>query len=245
MTDEINAAFLETADIETSSADYAGRFAGKAGQWLLDVQWRCMRPFLDGQSVETVLDIGGGHGQLAVPLAREGYRVTVLGSALSCRKLLEPDVDTGDRLSFTAGNVIELPFEDRSFDAVISFRLLPHCERWPSLIEECCRVARKVIVVDYPTWQSVNCLIPWLFNAKKKVEKNTRGYTLFHHCQILNAFKSHGFSRWHRRNQYFWPMVLHRMLKAPMVSEGLEWLPAKLGCTWFWGSPTVLCLERD
>ena len=36
-----------------------------------------------------MLDVGGGHGQLAIPLCRAGYRVTVLGSDASCRRRLE------------------------------------------------------------------------------------------------------------------------------------------------------------
>ena len=74
-------------------------------------------------------------------------------------------VDSG-ACRFQVGNVVDLPFPDRSFDAAISFRLLTHCEAWPVLIRELCRVARRTVIVDYPTSQSVRfhlglCLL-WL-----------------------------------------------------------------------------------
>ena len=78
--------FPETADIETSNDDYATRFAGKTGAWMLDVQTRLTRRQLASFPKGTLLDVGGGHGQLAHPLADDGWDITVLGSAPSCEK---------------------------------------------------------------------------------------------------------------------------------------------------------------
>ena len=72
--------FPETADIHTSSDEYATRFSGAAGTWMLDVQEQITRRLLRGFEGSSVLDVGGGHGQLAIPLCRDGWRVTVLGS---------------------------------------------------------------------------------------------------------------------------------------------------------------------
>ena len=133
--------FPETADIETSSDDYATRFAGATGAWMLEVQERIATALLEKHPARTVLDVGGGHGQLAVPLCRAGYAVTVLGSAERCRRRVAAVVDDG-ACTFTVGNVIDLPFADRSFDAVLCFRLLTHCTQWPRLVAELCRVTR-------------------------------------------------------------------------------------------------------
>ncbi len=60
--------FPETADIETSSDGYANRFGGKTGAWMLAVQERVTKQLLrDVPASATVLDVGGGHGQLAIP----------------------------------------------------------------------------------------------------------------------------------------------------------------------------------
>ena len=80
---------------------------------------------------------------------------------------------------FVVGNVLALPFPDKSFDVVLCFRLLTHCERWPELVRELCRVARCAVIVDYPTGQSLNAIAPALFGAKQKYERNTRHWMLF------------------------------------------------------------------
>ena len=99
---------------------------------------------------------GSGKSTLSYVLAgRDGYDVTVLGSAESCRHRIADLVDTG-KCRFVTGNVTAPPFDDKSFDAVISFRLVTHSEDWPMLIAGLCRIARKAVIVDYPTSQSLN-----------------------------------------------------------------------------------------
>ena len=233
------APFPETADIETSTDAYAGRFAGSHGQWMLDVQERLTLDLLPTRpGVATVLDVGGGHGQLAHPLAREGYEVTVVGSDPSCAHRIQSLIDDG-RCRFVVGNVIDLPFADRSFDAVICFRLLTHCERWPTLVAELCRVARHAVIVDYPTSQSLNAIAPLFFGAKKKFETNTRTWTLFRHRQVRDAFADHGWELTGRRGQFFLPMVVHRMLKSRPLSAGMEGITRALGLNRLGGTPVI------
>jgi SAM-dependent methyltransferase len=181
----------------------------------------------------TGLDVGGGHGQTAPFLTKKGLAVTVTGSAPSCQKRLPSD------MPFLIADHLALPFEDHSVDVVISFRLLPHCERWPELIRELCRISSKRVIVDYPAKQSVNFLADALFGLKKNVEKNTRPFTLFSHREIREAFSQHGY-RVRRHPQFFWPMVLHRMLKNPKISRVIEAPPRCLGLTRLFGSPVVL-----
>lgn len=230
--------FPETADIETSSADYAGRFASRAGQWMLALQEAIVCRWLPGDSPQTVLDVGGGHAQLAPPLARLGHAVTVVGSDPVCAARLEPDLGQG-RLAFRVGNVIALPFDDRSFDTVVCIRLLPHCERWPELVAELCRVARKRVIVDYPAFWSVNVVADRLFALKRRVEANTRPFRLFRHAEVREGFRKGGFRPARRKPQFFLPMVLHRMLNQPAFSSGLEKAFAAFGLTSIWGSPVL------
>ncbi len=237
------ARFPETADIETSSDDYASRFSGTTGKWMLRVQEGITLDKLWSRGASTILDVGGGHGQLAVPLCREGFDVTVLGSDESCRKRIEEPVRSG-RCRFVVGNVIALPFEDESFDAVISFRLLTHCSRWPELVKELCRVARKSVVVDYPTSQSINMIAPALFRAKKRIEGNTRTWRLFRNAEVRDEFARHGFEVVTRTGQFFLPMVLHRALKCASLSSALEGICRGTGLSGLWGSPVIVELAR-
>ena len=240
----IESPYPETADIETSNDDYATRFAGPEGQWMLDVQEKRTRQLLDSLGASTILDVGGGHGQLAIPLAGSGYNLTILGSHASCEKRIRSITEDGTA-TFVIGNVIQLPFEDNSFDVVIAFRLMTHCERWPELVAELCRCARKAVIVDYPTSQSLNAIAPMFFKAKKKLEVNTRTWRLFRHREVLDAFGSSGYRRAARRGQFFLPMVLHRMLKNKAVSTFLESLCKVTGLTAIWGSPVIIRFEPD
>ncbi len=243
MTDSIATSFPDTADIETSSDKYAERFSGAAGQWMLGVQERITMAFVAKTNPSSILDVGGGHGQLAVPLCEDGHKVTVLGSAESCRKRIKTVIESG-QCEFKIGNMTELPFPDRSFDTVISFRLLAHCSRWPQLVKELCRVAKNDVVIDYPTSQSLNRIAPLLFKAKKKFEGDTRTWALFRHRDVIDAFRCHGFELRRKKGQFFLPMVLHRALKCRTLSVALEGICHVLGLTALWGSPAIVWLTR-
>lgn len=239
------ARYPETADIETSNDDYATRFKGKTGAWMLRVQ-ECGALSLLKDSIGsggTVLDVGGGHGQLAIPMCRDGYKVTVLSSAESCRKRISGVVDSG-KCEFKTGNVIDLPFPDKSFDAVVAVRMLTHCAQWEKLVSEMCRVSRGPVITDYPTSQSLNAVAPALFKAKKKYEKNTREWRLFRHAEVRNAFSAAGFNETGRVAQFFLPMVVHRALKCAAVSAFLEGICGLLLLRRMWGTPVIVREER-
>jgi SAM-dependent methyltransferase len=232
----------EPADIATSSDAYAARFAGPSGAWLLGVQERLTLAALRAAGARTVLDVGGGHGQLARPMVRDGFDVTVLGSAPVCAHRIRDLVDA-QRCRFVTGDVLQLPFPDRSFDAVLSFRLVMHCDEWPRLVAEFCRVARHTVVIDYPLQSGLNALAPWLFAAKKSLERNTRTWRNFRHAELAEAFARHHFLRASRQGQFLWPMVLHRALKSPALSAALE--SATLGLNRRLGSPVIAAFTRQ
>jgi|GEM_PF-135737 len=250
MPHDILDAFPETADIETASDDYAQRFAGAVGAWMLKMQETVVLDLLQNHpAVPTlrevgILDVGGGHGQLAVPLCRAKYPVTVVGSAKACVRRIAALVDTG-QCRFQVANVLKLPFADRSFDTVLCFRLVTHCARWEELIGELCRVAARAVIVDYPTSQSLNCMAPHLFGAKKKLEGNTRTFRLFRHEEIAGAFARHNFVPGRRCGQFGLPMVLHRRLKCRPLSAVMEGLLRQAGLVRRWGSPVILELRRQ
>jgi SAM-dependent methyltransferase len=231
------------ADIETSSEDYASRFKGPAGEWMLDRQQRITLDLLKTIGARRVLDVGGGHGQLTGPLVRAGYDVTVHGSADICRKRIAPLVDAG-KCQFVTSSFLALPFPDRSFDAVVSVRLIMHTDQWPRLIAEMCRVARHAVLVDYPSVSGMNMLSPLLFGAKKRLEKNTRAWRNFRHTEVAEAFSAQGFHPVKRQGQFFFPMVIHRTLQLPLLSSALEGASGLLGLNRCWGSPVLARFDR-
>ena len=233
----------EDADVETSSAAYAERFRGPVGTWFLDVQARATLELLAPWPRARVLDVGGGHGQLAGPLADAGHEVTVYGSDAVCRERVRALVDAG-RARFESGDLLRAPFPDLSFDAVLSFRLLPHVAAWPALVAELCRLAARVVVVDYPTRRSVNALAGPLFEAKKTVEGDTRPFTVFRDAEVEDAFRANGFRVTARRPQFFLPMALHRAHGRGGLARALESVPRATRLTQALGSPVILRVER-
>jgi ubiquinone/menaquinone biosynthesis C-methylase UbiE len=234
---------VENADQHSSTEEYAQRFAGPTGEWMLEIQERSVLCMLDVDE-RSVLDIGGGHGQIAPVLARIDRSVTVLGSSHSCSERLQGLIEAG-AISFKVGNLIELPFAERSFDCAVSLRLMSHCTAWPTLIAEMCRVADRSVIFDYPSWYSTNFLTPLLFSIKRKLEGNTRTYRIFTRRELVREFHKHGFRVAKLNKQFFFPMGIHRALKSKSLSAAIEGVARMFGLTYLWGSPVIIKFERN
>ena len=233
----------EDPDVETASEDYAGRFAGPVGAWFLDLQARVTLDLLRPYPGARILEVGGGHAQLAGPLSQAGYRVTVTGSSPACRERLDRLLPPG-AVDLVVCDLLELPWEEASFDLVLAFRLLPHLEGWQRLLAEMARVARRGVIVDYPELISFNLLSQGLFAAKKAVEKNTRPFTCFRTREVKQVLAAQGLDFFARKAQFFLPMALHRALGAAPLSRGMEAVCRGLGLTALAGSPVILKAER-
>jgi SAM-dependent methyltransferase len=234
---------MTDADVETSSAAYARRFEGPVGQWFLDVQARSTLELLRPRAGTSVLDVGGGHAQLTGPLVAAGCDVTVYGSADRCSERLQEWVRLG-QARFRSGPLLQAPWPDASFDAALAFRLLPHVDRWRELVGELCRLARHVVIVDYPTARSANAVSGALFGVKKGIEGDTRPFRVFRDAEVEEAFAAAGFVRTARRPQFLLPMALHRGLRLASLSRALEAAAHAAGLTRAWGSPVILRAER-
>jgi ubiquinone/menaquinone biosynthesis C-methylase UbiE len=230
-------AHAENADLHASSDEYAARFGDAVGQWMLQVQEQALFKLLDN-GCATVLDVGGGHGQVAVPLAQHERSVTVIGSSHLCAQRLAPFIESGT-ISFKVGNLIELPYHDKSFALTTSFRLMSHCTQWRTLVAELCRVSEHAVIIDYPVWLSVNILTPLLFFAKRTIEGNTRTYRMFSTWELQREFKKHGFRLERSEKQFVWPMALHRFMKSIPLSKNLEAPMRWVGITRLFGSPVL------
>ncbi|MGD9972852.1 MAG: class I SAM-dependent methyltransferase [Desulfatirhabdiaceae bacterium] len=228
----------ETPDIETASDDYAGRFSGETGAYFLDVQARITLSLLKRHPGCSVLDVGGGHAQLAIPLVHNGFNVTVTGSHDSCRNRLDRYLPPGG-FEYETCQLYPLPFRDRQFDVAIAFRLLPHLKKWQALVSELCRVADKMVIVDYPDIRSFNILYDLLFHLKKESEGNTRPFALFSRKQICHEFMTHHFGEPEFYPEFFIPMVIHRKFQSDRQSQWIESVSQKLKLTRWLGSPII------
>ncbi len=234
----------EAADVETSSEGYARRFAGPVGAWFLETQGRSTLALMGGlPHGAKLLDVGGGHAQLTPWLVQAGYRVVVLGSAPACADRLTRWL-ADDRCRFDVGDPVDLPYPDRSFDAALCFRLLPHVGDWKRLISEVCRVSGIAVVLDYPSIRSVNLLSERLFGLKKRIEGDTRPFTLFAPGEVGKALGTCRFRVVGSAPQFLLPMVLHRSLGSAVLARALEAPGRLLGLTRWLGSPIIVRADR-
>lgn len=233
----------ETPDVETSSEDYARRFSGQAGRYFLEVQDRAVSAALSGRGGSSVLEVGGGHGQLVPLFLSLGCSLTIYGSDETTHERVRaafPDAS----IQFACGSVLDLPYDDRCFDLVVAIRLISHIQAWERLIDELCRVARASVLIDYPSWRSLNVLTPLLFKLKRRVEGNTRTYTSFLDGQIAAAFERRGFRIMSVHKQFFLPMLVHRALKGANWLQNAERAFHRMRLTTMFGSPVVVRADR-
>lgn len=167
---------------------------------------------------DRILEIGSGHGRMLHHLLSRGFDVR--GVELSPSRIAEGRRLYGD-LPYTLVTGPELPFEDASFDAVLSFDVFEHIPNIDHHLREVSRVLRphgryllqtpnKWINIPFEIirfrsltrWRSFHCSL------------HTRG-------QIVRRFDAHGFNvRLHRVqvvNDFFAGKVKHHLGTAGLV----------------------------
>lgn len=233
---------IEAPDIETASSEYAKRFSGDWGEYLLGRQEKLVAECLPKGPKKpelALLSVGGGHAQLTALYTRRSFAISVYGSKGASVKLLAPyDV------SYQSGNILSFPYPDDTFDVVVAIRLLTHLEDWPKLLEEMCRVSRGQIIIEYPSTRSLNIISPLLFKLKKRIETDTRNFRLFNDAEIKKELSRHGYKVEFRRGQFFLPLVVHRMSQSHWVLKRLESLFAFLRLSCLFGSPVIMSARK-
>ncbi len=230
-------------DVETSAADYLARFSGPAGRFFLDCQAALLWQLLADVSPGRVLDVGGGHAQLAPLLSAHGWGVTVHGTSPVCETNLRELHGVRD-CSFLLGPLQPLPCPDREYDLVVAIRLLTHVDDWQGLLGELCRVSARDLIIDFPVSLGANGLTPLLFPAKKLYERNTRTYRNFSVQELSDCLQQNGFMPIAWSGQFVLPMVLHRMTGAAAPLRLLESAARLSGLTRRYGSPVLMRAVR-
>jgi SAM-dependent methyltransferase len=110
------------------------------GRWIGDVEWALLRSALELRPGDSLLDVGCGTGYFTRRAAAEGAQVVGLDvdeSALAFARQRGPET-----VRFLHGDATLLPFEDRSFDKVMSVTALCFVAQWQVAVAEIVRVSR-------------------------------------------------------------------------------------------------------
>jgi ubiquinone/menaquinone biosynthesis C-methylase UbiE len=116
-------------------------------QWsrkrVLELARRLLGYIQTGNETE-FLEIGCGNGEVARYIARH-YKGRVTGIDIDPEQIkIARDGDEGiPHLKYLEVDSTELPFDDDSFDVVLSFGVLHHIPNWDDALEEIKRVLRK------------------------------------------------------------------------------------------------------
>ncbi len=234
----------EVPDIHSSSSEYAKRFSGEFGKWALNKQGNAVLKILSKyNNIKTVLDVGGGHGQLTPFLVKKNYDITIYGSSDECKSQVEKFLNNKN-CKFEIGSLISLPFEDKAFDAVLCFRQICHLNSWQDATKELMRVSKQIVIIDYPTYKSFNILNKIFFKLKKKIEKNTRTFKIFHDQEIDSVFSQNGFCLGEKIPQFFLPLVFYRIINKKFLCNIFESFFDLFCLRKFFGSPVIIEAKR-
>jgi SAM-dependent methyltransferase len=119
---------------------------------------RLAEPFLDfcdHRDGETVLDAGCGTGSLTFALARRAPTTNIDGIDFSPAYIDHATKhDHGGRINFRVGDICALPYQNASFDRVMSLLVLHFVPRAQEAIAEMRRVARPGATVAAAVWDA-------------------------------------------------------------------------------------------
>jgi len=232
-------------DPSTAETFDARRFGGPIGEIVAASQARVLLDMVGEIHGRTVLDVGTGTGRAALLLAAAGAKVTGVDAseemlAIARQRAARESIE----LPFLAGDGHALEFPDRSFDTVVSLRVLMHTPDWRRFVAELCRVADRQIVIDYPAMSSAAAVESCTRRVTHMLGSRTEPYSVFTTGAVSREFLSHGFAIRAEHRQFVLPIALHKVIGSPRFTQSIEQTFERAGLLRLLGSPVTILLER-
>ena len=221
------------------------RFGGAIGELVAGTQARVLTNMIGRIKDRDILDVGTGTGRAALLLARGGARVTAVDAseemlAIARARAASQMVE----VKFLPGDAHALDFADRSFDAVVSLRLLMHAPKWQRCVAELCRVGDRLVVVDYPSATSMALFESLARRMMHSLGIETEPYRVFTHKSIAEAFDKSGFRIRSTHRQFVLPIAFHKALGSRRLTLWIEKILSRVGLLRLFGSPITIVAER-
>jgi len=131
-------------------------------------------------NVTTFLDAPCGTGRATILLSKMGYKTTGVDLGQSALEVTKQKIKEADvTATVEAADIEDMPYLDKSFDAILCFRLYHH---FPNdhirrkVIQELCRVADKYVVISYMSpysFTSVKRKLKHIFFNKQSIQHAT------------------------------------------------------------------------
>jgi len=221
------------------------RFGGPIGELVADTQARVLANMVGRIQDRRVLDVGTGTGRAALILAAGGAKVTAVDASeemLAIARQRAAEQLLG--VAFQKGDAHALDFADGSFDAVVSLRMLMHTPEWERCVAELCRVAVRLVIVDYPSATSVALFESLARRGMHAAGMTTEPYRVFTRSAIAKAFDRNGFRIRSVHRQFVLPIAFHKAIGSRRFTLWSENLLDRGGLLKPFGSPVTLVAER-
>jgi 2-polyprenyl-3-methyl-5-hydroxy-6-metoxy-1,4-benzoquinol methylase len=233
------------ADAATAETFDERRFGGPIGRLIAGEQARAVEAFVGNARGRTILDVGTGTGRAAMLLARAGARVTAVDAsdemlAVARRRAAEEQL----QIQFLRGDAHHLTFADRSFEVVISLRVLMHTPDWRRSLAELCRIADRFVIIDYPSARSFALLEVLARRAAHLLGAKTEPYRVLRGRAIDHELRAAGFQVRSLHRQFCLPIALHKAIGSPSFSIQSRKLSERFGLLGLFGSPITVLAER-
>jgi SAM-dependent methyltransferase len=221
------------------------RFGGPIGELVAGTQARVLANMIGRIHQRDILDVGTGTGRAALLFARGGAHVTAVDASEEMLAVArQRAAEQGVKVHFQVGDVHALGFPDRSFDAVVCLRVLMHTPDWRRSIAELCRVAERLVVVDYPSARSVAMLEAAARRLAHAAGSRTEPYRVLSQRAVAEAFDRNGFRIRSVHRQFVLPIALHKTIGSRRFTLWSEKLLDRAGLLKPFGSPVTLVAER-
>ena len=232
------------SDPATAGSFDEKRFGGPIGEIVGGTQARVITNFIGRVQGRRILDVGTGTGRAALFLAGGGGIVTAVdASDEMLDQAREHAVAQSVAVAFQIGDAHALKFSDRSFDVVVSLRVLMHTPGWRQVIAELCRVADQLVIFDYPSRRSF-AVQAGVRAVAARLGARTEAYRVFSHAEIVRELAANGYRVRSVHRQFVLPIALHKTIGSRRFTIWMERRLDYAGLLRVFGSPVTLVAER-
>lgn len=137
-------------------ADYDAWYDAPRGRWVGGTEYALAARQLAAQPGDSLLDVGCGTGWFTRRTAADGLKATGLDPNLDWLNFAR--ANSSPSLQWVEGDARALPFDDASFDHVLSIAALCFVADERQAVAECVRVARQRISIG---WLNRRSLLYW------------------------------------------------------------------------------------
>ena len=223
----------------------ARRFGGPIGNLVASTQARVLANMVGRIDGRPILDVGTGTGRAALLFARGGAHVTAVdASEQMLAEARRRAAEENAAIRFQIGDAHALDFPDRSFDVVVSLRVVMHAPQWRRCIAEFCRVADRLVIFDYPSAHSFARLESAARRIAHAFGRRTEPYQVFTDTMIEDVLQRNGFRTRSVHRQFVLPIAFHKAIGSRRFTERVEHLLDRARLLDLFGSPVTLVAER-